>query len=263
MKNTRCTPDELARAYVVTRRCSGRGSRGDIQPGTIPLVQHPAVLIQAALQETFRPTAPTEVYSEDQPSFMPRSAEEENWIPIDMLLGCYTMKTRTVTIFHRNIERFANHPLQCNVSDLETIVRLHEYAHALVHLGVFWPEESKVIRDCLMGQETNWNAFLRDRSRAYRSLQSDTHEFLAQTLSWITIGVLQPLTRRYVLQELFVTLMSRQPAHYQLTPDMLGKSCYADPTALLSWVRETPRYKPTQRQPQRQIAEALLRESFP
>jgi hypothetical protein len=99
------------------------------------------VLSQAAFQETFRPTSPTEVYSEDQPSFIPRSAEEDDWIPIDVLLGCYRPKTRTIIIFQR---AFAKHPLRCNVFDLETIVRLHEYAHALVHLGIFWPDESEM-----------------------------------------------------------------------------------------------------------------------
>jgi hypothetical protein len=262
MRNTRYTPDQLARAYFALHRLSGRGNRREIPPGTVPNVYHPAVLIQAAFQETFRPASPIEVYSEDQP-VIPRSAAEEGWIPIDVLLGCYRPRNRTILIFRRNIERFANNPLHCDVSDLEAIVRLHEYAHALVHLGVFWPEESEVIRDYLRGKETDWNAFLRNRSKAFRSLDSAAHEFLAQTLSWVAIGVLQPIYKRNILQELFVTLMGRQPPEYRLSPDILGKSCYADPTALLSWVRETPRYQPTRRQPKRQIAEALLRVTFP
>jgi hypothetical protein len=76
----------------------------------------------------------------------------------------------------------------CDIADLEFIVRTHEYAHALVHLGVLWPEEFDVIRKYLKGQETDWKAFLRDRSKAYRLLDSDAHEFLAQILSWIAIG---------------------------------------------------------------------------
>ncbi len=263
MKNTSFSLEELVRAYVATRRVLGRNTRRKIHPGTIPLVQHPAVLVQAAFQEIFRPTSPTEIYSEDQPTFMPRSAEEEDWIPIDVLLGCYRPQNRTIFIFHRNIEHCATHRLHCDVSDLEIVVRLHEYAHALVHLGVFWPEECDVIRDYLRDQETDWKAFLRNRSKAFRSLQSDAHEFLAQILSWVTIGVFEPISRRNILQELFVTLMRRQPPEYRLSPDMLGKSCYGDPTAMLSWVRETPRYKPTRRHPQRQIAEALLRRTFP
>lgn len=264
-RHPEATPEALAEWAQAVRVMDGLarwGSRRD-SDGSIPPVEHPAILIQAALQETFRPASPTEIYSDDRPTFVPRSPQEEDWVPIDILLGCYQARNRTIRIFHRNIQHFASAEFHCNVSDLEAIVRLHEYAHALVHLGLFWKEEPASIRDYPPGKATQWKAFLRARSRAFRSLSADTHEFLAQVLCWAAIGVQEPLSERYTLQELFLTVMGRQPPEYRLSPDIIGKASYADPTALLSWARQTPRSKPTRRTPDRHVAEALLRATFP
>ena len=189
------TADQLAKTYIITQRLGGRNMRRGIQPGKVLFAEHPAVLVQAAFLETFRPTSPTEVYSDKMPNFIPSSREEEGWIPIDVLLGSYKPKTRTIVIYRKPIARFASHPLKCGVSDLEFIVRLHEYAHALVHVGVLWPEEPDVLRKYLQGQETDWRAFVRDRSKAFRVLDTQTGEFLAQTLCWMAMGVVEPFVQ--------------------------------------------------------------------
>ena len=162
--------------------------------GSLPRVDHPAILMQAAIQETFRPASPTEVYSDARPIFVAPSPEAEGQIPIDILLGCYLSRTRTIKIFCKNIAHFASTEFNCNATDLEVIVRLHEYAHALVHIGLFWKEESGVILGYPTGQETNWGVFLHARSKAIRSLTADTREFLAQVLCWIARqkGTLHP-----------------------------------------------------------------------
>lgn len=257
------TPHEWAIAEHLTQRLSGSPNRRDTVLGSLPGITHPAILVQAALEETFRPASPTEVYSDEQPIFTPQLAEQERCVPIDVLFGCYSWKSRIIKIFHKNIVHFAITKFNCLASDLELIVRLHEYAHALIHLGLFWKDEPSLIRECSAGQESDWNSFLRARSAAFRSLPPEVHEFLAQVVCWITIGKLEPLRHRDQLQELFITVMERQSSHYVLAPEILGKSHYADPTLLISWARKPPRCKPPRRGAWREVAEELLRVTFP
>jgi hypothetical protein len=230
---------------------------------SLPGLEHPAIITQAAFEETFRPASPIEVYSDDRPVFVPRSRAEDSWIPIDVMLGCYDHQYRIIKIFHKNVQNFASAKFNCAPLDLEFIVRLHEYAHALIHLGVFWKDEVALIRDYPGRQETDWNPFLRRRSEAFRSLTDDVHEFLAQLVSWITVGMLEPRSYRDQLQELFIALMDRQPSHYVLAADILGKAAYADPTFLFSWARNVDRDTPPCGKADGQAVEALLRVTFP
>lgn len=249
---------EAAQVYAVKRLLDGAPSRRRLlQSIAMPIPEHPAVLIQAALQETFRPRSPIEIYSDDQPSFRPQSPEEEGLVPIDILFGKYDYKTQTITIFHRNIERFASKQFKCPYLDLEILVRLHEYAHALEHLGVFWAEEPQTIKNYVLAGSTDWTPFIKSRSTAFRLLPT-VHEFLAQILCWITIEAMQPSSYRQTLQTLFKALMSRQPPQYQLSSNMLSKASSADPTNLLSWVRQYPLDKQPRYMSHLEFAEALL-----
>lgn len=229
------------------------------QCGLLPRIKHPAVLVQASPQETFRPNSPVEIFSDAQPRFRPQAPEEENLIPIDEVLGRYNYRRRTIEIFYKNIAYFAEAELKCDVSSLEYVVRIHEYAHALVHLGVSWDDEPSLIRNYTEGQQTDWKPFLHTRSGAFRSLRSDFHEFIAQVVSWMVIGVLEPLSERHQLQELFVRLMERQPAKYVLKAEILGKALYGDPTLLLAWARDPLRRRPPIRKDICEAGEALLR----
>ena len=221
-------------AELLVRRLAGEPVHRDPQCGLLPRVKHPAVLVQASLQETFRPNSPLEVFSDAQPRFRPQSQEEEKLIPIDELLGQYNYRKRSIEIFAKNIIHFAESELKCDVGRLEYIVRIHEYAHALLHLGVSWDDEPSLIRNHTDGQQTDWKPFLQTRSVAFRSLRSDFHEFIAQVISWMVIGVLEPLGERNQIQDLFVRLMERQPKKYVLNAEILGKTLYGDPTLLLT-----------------------------
>jgi hypothetical protein len=223
----------------------------------------PPLLVQEANLEVFRPSSPAEVYSTDQPAFSPRSPEEENWIPIDVLLGRYEAGRRTIKIFYRNVWKYASSHLRCRPADLEYVVRVHEYCHALVHLGASWLEQAPLLEPPLGAVHTDWKSFLRARAKAFRSLPRDTHELLAQVLCWVAIGTLQPHAWANDLQEVFLALMSRQPPEYRLAPEILSKAPYADPTEMLSWVRETPRQLPPNvPSPNREVTEALLLATF-
>jgi hypothetical protein len=202
---------------------------------------------------------PPWIFSDAQPRLRPRTQEEEKLIPIDELLGKYNYRKRSIEIFTKNILHFAESELKCDVSSLEYLVRIHEYAHALVHLGVSWDDEPSLIRNYTGGQQTDWKPFLRTRSGAFRSLRSDFHEFIAQVVSWMVIGVLEPLSERNQLQELFVRLMERQPAKYVLNDEVLGKALYGDPTLLLVWARDPLRRRPPIGKGMCEAGEALLK----
>jgi hypothetical protein len=250
---------DWVKAELLVRRLAGEPVHRDAQCGLLPRVKHPAVLVQASLQETFRPNSPLEVFSDAQPRFRPQSQEEEKLIPIDELLGQYNYKKRSIEIFAKNIIHFAESELKCDVGSLEYIVRIHEYAHALLHLGVSWDDEPLLIRNYTEGQRTDWKPFLRARSRAFKSLRSESHEFIAQLISWVALGVAEPLSERKQLQELFVSLMKRQPAKYVLSDEVLGKSLYGDPTLLLVWARDPVRRRPPTGKGMCDAGEELLR----
>jgi hypothetical protein len=253
---------EWAQALICMEQLAGSSYRNP-PFRSLPGLEHPAIITQAAFEETFRPASPIEVYSDDRPVFVRKSQSEDPWIPIDVLLGCYDPQGRIIKIFHKNVEHFASAKFNCAPRDLEFIVRLHEYAHALIHLGVFWKDELGLIRDYPNGGETDWNTFLSRRSEAFRSLPDEVHEFLAQLVSWITVGMLEPRSYRDQLQELFIALMDRQPPHYVLAAEILGKAAYADPTFLFSWARKVGRDTPPCGKVDGKAAEALLRVTFP
>lgn len=70
--------------------------------------------------------------------------------------------------------------------------------------------------------------------------------------------MIEPLARRYTLEELFVQLMERQPPEYQLSPAVLGKGSYCDVRYLLAWARSSDRAKPPSQVSLREATEALL-----
>jgi hypothetical protein len=78
--------------------------------------------------------APLERFSEKRPVFVPNGPEEERWRPIDVLYGSYHPASRSFDIYIDNIRRDAS--LFGEFADVLQIVRLHEYAHAIVHLGI-------------------------------------------------------------------------------------------------------------------------------
>jgi hypothetical protein len=132
---------DWATAELLVRRLSGECVYREAQCGLLPRVEHPAILVQAAMQEVFRPHSPLEIFSDEQPSFKPQRQEEEGLIPIDEVLGRYDHKSRSIHIFVKNVTHFASAALKCDVRSLEYIVRIHEYAHALLHTGLSWTDE--------------------------------------------------------------------------------------------------------------------------
>lgn len=202
---------------------------------TLPYPQHPAVMIQTVSHQTFRPTSPTEVYSDERPIFVPQTREEETWRPIDILYGLYEPHSRTIKIFIKNIEHDAYYLFRCYSSDFEFIVRLHEYAHAMVHLGISWKEEGELIRKYPPGQETDWAPFLAERTKTYSKLPEEVHEWVAQYFVWTLLGMLGPEHQRTALQDVFVRIMDRQPPHYKLSDKVRVKKAPRGWSTVLLW----------------------------
>jgi len=132
-------------------------------------------------------------------------------IPIDKFLGLYKDATREILIYRPNIVSAADR-LKCAPTQLEFIVRLHEYCHALAHIGVFRPEFEPTLSDI----PTNWEKFISERNSFFSSLDESAGELLSQLLTWGILKVLQPRKNAKVLQKVFLTLMDKQRDIYKL-----------------------------------------------
>jgi hypothetical protein len=87
---------------------------------------------------------PEDASSDEEP---PRKLEKKGEIiPIDEYLGLYEPKKTKITIFNKGIEN-ASTIIKCNPEHLRYIVKLHEWAHALIHIGLRDDDRLKVLKD--------------------------------------------------------------------------------------------------------------------
>lgn len=218
---------------------------------------HPAVAIQSVTDEVFRPSSPVEVFSDERPVFVPETPEEDGWIPIDILLGCYFPIERKIKMFWRNIEQYSCHPFNCPPKDLEFIVRLHEYGHALLHLGISLHYDRNLLVSYPNAGETTWDGFVSARNAVSSSIDEPTHEFLAQTLGWCALNALHSY-KAEALRDLFLRLMGKQPSVYRVSAEVLDKALSAKWAVVLGRLRETEGIPLPEGTTLRQAAESLL-----
>lgn len=179
----------------------------------------PRVAVQIAIQNVILCDAPVERYSKSTPVFSPQSpAEDESWRPIDVVYGSYNPRTRCIEIYIDNIAREA--ALYGEYADVLQVVRLHEYAHAMVHLGVRLDQVSAVLGNIGMAGVTNWDAFVENRTRAYEEIDSASHEFLAQAITFAVIASLPNESDRKRLSATFEALEKKQPPEYVVSEDL-------------------------------------------
>jgi len=117
---------------------------------------------------------PAERASDDEPPL--RLDEGGDIIPIDGLLGLYRPERQEVTIFNKGIVKVAE-LLNLGIADITFVVRLHEWAHALLHVGL--PQEARVH---VTQDESSWPAALAAATAQFQGLESGLHERLAQLL---------------------------------------------------------------------------------
>lgn len=160
---------------------------------------------------------PAEIFSDERPTYRP-SDSEDDLAPIDILYGCYDRSALRITIFAKNIEadasKFSDGP-----DDLLTVVRIHEYAHAMVHLGIHNGYVTSRLKELGPDGATDWESFRSKRDQAFSVIDEGSHEFLAQAITWACIRN----DRSHRIERTFLALEKRQNEWYKLSPEL--KEC--------------------------------------
>jgi len=126
---------------------------------------------------------PKEVISDETP---PKElGERTEIIPIDGYLGLYEPKETKITIFNSSIED-ASKLIKCNPEHLKYIVRLHEWSHALVHIGF-----SKSKRLAILKDDNLWSKELAEATKIYTSIEDRLHEHIAQLLTYHSLTLIR------------------------------------------------------------------------
>jgi len=144
-------------------------------------------------------------------------------IPIDGFLGLYDLEERKITIFNKGIER-ASKELRCNPEHLRYIVRLHEWSHAILHLGVDQETADKVYATKYDPNNSTANKIIyRKQGKVYKSIENALHESLAQLLTYHSLKTAKEnaskMEAKIVIDkmlELFVKLCKCQPPEYRV-----------------------------------------------
>ena len=180
--------------------------------------RQPFHIIQAAVDHQWIFAAghmPSEISSEADPPIRLTDVTDE--IAIDGLLGQYNPSTQEITIFRKGISHVAE-ILEVSPGDLTQVVQLHEWGHALLHLGLEKADRMSVLRD-----ESQWAERLSRLNIWFNALDDNLHESLAQLLTreglrWLRDEATIPEAQAKIdrIQVVFEQLMRRAPSAYQI-----------------------------------------------
>lgn len=158
---------------------------------------------------------PKEVSTEDDPPI--KLGESAEIIPIDEFLGLYSPDKQEIIIFQKGIKE-ASDKLKINPKHLEFIVRVHEWAHAIFHLGVSENDRYKILRD-----DSYWDVILDTSTKLFKKIEHNLHEYLAQILTLYCVQSLKRASKtdqgKQVLERIeqtFHHLSAHQPSEYQI-----------------------------------------------
>lgn len=132
------------------------------------------------------------------------------------MLGFYNWRTQVITIFSKGILRVAE-ILAVSPDDLKRVVQLHEWAHALLHIGL-------EREDCvLVLDESQWAKRIGPMNTWFSTLDPNLHESLAQLLTqqglrWLKREARIPKAQKAIdrITSVFEQLMLRSPAPYRI-----------------------------------------------
>lgn len=219
----------LARSFVVASVLEGTQTA----PGGECPVRR---LVEETTGQMILYGAPTEVFSQHMPQYHPTPGEDDLF-PIDILYGAYSSDTALATTFIRRIESHAS-LYGSSPDDLTDVVRIHEYAHAVVHLGIDSKGTKKHLNHLNANGITDWAMFRKERDHIYRNLPRDVHEFLAQAITWACICKRCRELASDTLVETFVALEQRQPAEYSLPLGTKAAALFTDWPMVLQAARD-------------------------
>ncbi|MER9255392.1 hypothetical protein NKI59_27030 [Mesorhizobium sp. M0598] len=155
---------------------------------------------------------------EDPPDWRKR---DEGWT-IDGLLGVYVADKREITIFAKGIKHAAAQ-LGTTPSGLEYVVRLHEWGHAIFHLGVDRVKSAELAKASLTNDASAEQVTGQRLTDTYGSVDPYVHEQIAQALAWLALEELRSKatidkakTACARLSDTFEMLMRRRPPQYRL-----------------------------------------------
>jgi len=158
---------------------------------------------------------PDEVASDDEPPI--KLGKRLDAIPICGFLGLYNPQEQLVTVFNTGVKRAAE-AIGCKPHDLRLVVRLHEWSHALLHIGL---EKDK--RQAVTSDDAMWPSRLTEANDWFKTLDTELHERLAQLLTHHALQSLQAEARLQQAQagagrliSAFEQLARRQPPEYQI-----------------------------------------------
>lgn len=198
--------------------------------------QEPRLAVQGVTRSVVLCAAPAETFSQEMPTLAPQSPNDEELLPIDVLYGNYDPQGRLIKIYANRIERDAR-LYGGSFEDLLRIVRLHEYAHAVLHLGVPVHDTISTLNTFGPSGTTDWNEFIARRTKMFVALDSASHEFLAQA---ITYGCLCNLPEHQSsrLKGVFEKLEAKQPQHYAVPTDIKATAATVDWSLVLRAARQ-------------------------
>jgi hypothetical protein len=177
----------------------------------------PPMLVQRVTQNVVLSGGPCESFSQRMPVWIPpTTAPRQDHLPIDVLYGTYSPGERKITEYIKRIQSDAR-MFGAEPNELLEIVRVHEYAHAIVHLGIRTDDELKALEKEAADDATAWADFLGQRTAWFVAQSRELHEFLAQAITFSALATMAGTPRGDKLLKVYDALESRQPDEYQLS----------------------------------------------
>ena len=180
---------------------------------------------------------PAEYFSQDKPVKL-GSHYDDRLRSIDILYGHYELKTREIEIFVKRIDQDAN-IYGAEPGELCEIVRIHEYAHAIVHLGSRVDDVYEHLEISCRNKRTEWTEFVDRRTSWFTEFPNELHEFLAQALTYAALQKLSVTRKSEKLRQVFEALELKQPYEYRLSSEVKQCTAKADWALIIEEARST------------------------
>jgi len=195
------------------------------------IVDDARVMVERLTGNAMLCSGPIEIFSQQPPPhFSPLT--EADLSPIFVLYGHYIPEHLRIEIFVNRIRADAPQ-FNAEFLDLLTVVRIHEYAHAVVHTGINAGEIADHLGNFGASGTTDWECFRTDRNAAFSALDEESSELLAQAITWacITQEPTSPTSERLI--KTFLALEEKQPQKYKLPPKVRQRARVADWSLIL------------------------------